>query len=87
MGAACRRQWVLVLSVPAVVVIAVIGTTAGAPVAGQLFAALLGVLALLRAALPVHAVGALAVRTRMLDVGVLALLAIGLGVLSAAPNL
>lgn len=87
MGAACRRQWVLVLSVPAVVAIAVVGTLVGAPLAGQLLAALLGVLALLRAVLPVHAAGALAVRTRMIDVGVLTVLAIGIGVLSTSPNL
>nr|WP_245354708.1 DUF3017 domain-containing protein [Brachybacterium sacelli] len=77
----------MVLSVPAVVAITVLGTTVGAPLAGQLLAALLGVLALLRAVLPVQAVGALAVRTRMIDVGVLVLLAIGLAVLSVAPNL
>ena len=87
MGAACRRQWVLVLSVLAVVAIAVVGIVVGAPLAGQLLAALLGVLALLRAVLPVQSAGALAVRTRLIDVGVLAVLALGLGVLSVSPNL
>lgn len=75
------------LTLPAVAGIIVTGTVVGAPLAGLLFAALLGVLALIRAALPVRAVGALAVRSRGVDAGVLALLAIGLGVLSVSPNL
>lgn len=86
-GAACRRQVVLVLTLPAVAAIIVTGSVVGAPLAGLLFAVLLGLLALLRAVLPVRAVGALAVRSRGVDAGVLALLAIGLGVLSASPNL
>ncbi|MGP9844534.1 DUF3017 domain-containing protein [Brachybacterium sp. 107] len=87
LGAACRRQVVLVLTLPAVAGIIITGTVVGAPLAGLLFAVLLGLLALVRAVLPVRAVGALAVRSRGVDAGVLALLAIGLGVLSVSPNL
>lgn len=75
------------LTLPAVAGIIVTGTLVGAPLAGILLAVLLGVLALTRAVLPVRAVGALAVRSRALDTGVLVLLAIGLGVLSVSPNL
>ncbi|MFC5318496.1 MULTISPECIES: DUF3017 domain-containing protein [Brachybacterium] len=87
LGAACRRQAVLVLTVPAVIVIVVVGAVVGAPVAGTALAVLLGVLALARIVLPVRVVGALAVRSRGLDASVLALLAIGLAVLSVSPNL
>ena len=55
--------------------------------AGTALAVLLGVLALARIVLPVRVVGALAVRSRGLDASVLALLAIGLAVLSVSPNL
>ena len=58
-----------------------------APLAGVLLAALLLVLALMRALLPVRAVGALAVRSRGLDVAVLLALALGIAVLSTSPNL
>jgi Protein of unknown function (DUF3017) len=85
--AAFGRQAVLILALPLLAAIVVIGTVMGAPFAGRLLAGLLGVLALLRASLPVRAVGALAVRSRLLDVGVLTVLAIGIAVLSAAPNL
>ncbi|MFC7375980.1 DUF3017 domain-containing protein [Brachybacterium sp. GCM10030267] len=85
--AAFRRQAVLTLALCALAGILVVGTTVSTPWAGALLAALLGVLALLRAVLPVRTVGALAVRSRALDVSVLALLAIGIGVLSSAPNL
>ena len=60
---------------------------ASASLAGLLLAILLGVLAVLRAVLPVRAVGALAVRSRGLDVAVLLVLAISLAVLSSSPNL
>ena len=45
------------------------------------------VLAVLRAVLPVRTIGALAVRSRVLDVSALLLLAVGLAVLSTSPNL
>ena len=41
----------------------------------------------MRALLPVRAVGALAVRSRGLDVAVLLALALGIAVLSTSPNL
>ena len=47
----------------------------------------LSALALMRALLPVRAVGALAVRSRGLDVAVLLALALGIAVLSTSPNL
>ncbi len=77
----------LILSLPVLAGIVLVGIFVGAPLAGGMLAILLGVLALLRAVLPVRAVGALAVRSRGLDVGVLALLAIGIAVLSVSPNL
>jgi ABC-type enterochelin transport system permease subunit len=52
-----------------------------------LLAALLLGLALLRALLPVRAVGALAVRSRGLDVAVLLLLALAIAALTTSPNL
>lgn len=85
--AAFRRQTVLTLALPALALIVLIGATLSAPLAGVLLAALLLVLALLRALLPVRAVGALAVRSRGLDVAVLLALGIGIAVLSTSPNL
>ncbi|WP_114853725.1 DUF3017 domain-containing protein [Brachybacterium sp. YJGR34] len=87
LGAALRRQAVLTASLVATGAIVVVGVVISAPLAGLLLASLLGVLALLRAVLPVRVVGALAVRTRGLDVAVLVLLAVGIGVLSGSPNL
>ena len=86
-SAAVRRQAVLTFALCALAVIIVVGVLHSAALAGLLLAVLLGVLAVLRAALPVRAVGALAVRSRGLDVTVLLALAISLGVLSTAPNL
>lgn len=85
--AAFRRQTVLALTLPALALIVLIGATLSAPLAGVLLAALLLVLALMRALLPVRAVGALAVRSRGLDVAVLLALALGIAVLSTSPNL
>lgn len=85
--AAVRRQAVLTAALCALGGIIVLGVVFSAALAGLLLAVLLGVLAVLRAALPVRAVGALAVRSRGLDVAVLLLLAISLGVLSSSPNL
>jgi len=65
----------------------VVGVLVSAASAGLVLALLLGILAVLRAVLPVRAVGALAVRSRGLDVAVLLVLAISLGVLSSSPNL
>ena len=86
-SAAVRRQAVLTSALCALAVIVLLGVLRSASLAGLLLAVLLGALAVLRAALPVRAVGALAVRSRGLDVTVLVVLAISLGVLSASPNL
>ncbi|ATG53143.1 DUF3017 domain-containing protein [Brachybacterium vulturis] len=86
-SAALRRQGVLTLALCALGVIIVVGVLFSAALAGLLLAVLLGTLAVLRAVLPVRAVGALAVRSRGLDVAVLLVLAISLGVLSTSPNL
>lgn len=85
--AALRRQAVLLVALPVLVVIIVIGALGHAPLAGVLLAAELGVLALVRAVLPVSAVGALAVRHRPIDVAVLLALAVGLLFLAGSPNL
>lgn len=86
-SAAVRRQAVLTSALCALGGIILIGVLHSAALAGLLLAALLGILAVLRAALPVRVVGALAVRSRGLDVAVLLMLAIALGVLSTSPNL
>lgn len=85
--AAFERQFVLTVALISVVVIVAIGAFTEVALAGALLALLLGVLAVLRTVLPVRAVGALAVRSRGLDAGVLLVLAIGLAVLSTSPNL
>ena len=85
--AAFQRQAVLTVALCALGGILVVGVVSSASLAGLLLAILLGVLAVLRAVLPVRAVGALAVRSRGLDVAVLLVLAISLAVLSSSPNL
>lgn len=85
--AALRRQAVLVLALCVLAAVVVLGLLGRAPTAGLLLAGLLGALALLRALLPTPAIGAVAVRGRATDVAVLGVLAIGLAVLSGAPNL
>lgn len=86
-GAALRRQLVLTLALLALAGIVVLGVLVSASLAARAMAALLGVLAVLRAVLPVRSIGALAVRSRGLDVTVMVVLAIGLAVLSTSPNL
>ncbi|PMC76276.1 DUF3017 domain-containing protein [Brachybacterium sp. UMB0905] len=85
--AAFQRQAVLIVALLVLGVIVLIGALHSAPLAGMLLSLELGVLALLRAVLPVRTVGALAVRSRALDVTALAVLAIAIGVLSTSPNL
>lgn len=85
--AALRRQAVLVLALGGLVAAVALGAAGRAPLAGLLLAGMLALLAILRAVLPTAAVGGLAVRGRAVDVTVLAVLAIGLAVLSRAPNL
>jgi len=87
LSAALRRQAVLVVALCALAAVVVVGVLVSASLAGAMLAGLLGVLAILRAVLPVRTVGALAVRSRGLDVAVLVLLAVALGVLSSSPNL
>ena len=82
-----RRQAVLTLALLVLAGSIVVGVLVSAASAGLVLALLLGILAVLRAVLPVRAVGALAVRSRGLDVAVLLVLAISLGVLSSSPNL
>ncbi|WP_245822910.1 DUF3017 domain-containing protein [Brachybacterium avium] len=86
-AAAVRRQAVLTAALCALGGVVVLGAVFSAAAAGLLLAVLLGVLGILRAVLPVRAVGALAVRSRGLDVAVLLVLAISLAVLSSSPNL
>src|SRR5699024_9978128 len=85
--AALARQGVLTVALIARLAIVVIGAVAEAALAGVLLALLLGTLAVLRAVLPTRAVGALAVRSRFLDVSGLLVMAIALAVLSTSPNL
>lgn len=87
LAAAFQRQAVLTVALCALGAILVVAVVSSASLGGLLLAILLGALALLRAVLPVRAVGALAVRSRGLDVAVLLLLAISLAVLSSSPNL
>ncbi|MGP9539539.1 DUF3017 domain-containing protein [Brachybacterium sp. AOP43-C2-M15] len=85
--AAVHRQVALTLALCALGAIIAVGVLSSAPLAGVLLAGLLGVLAVLRAVLPVRMIGALAVRSRGADVAVLLLLAVSIGVLSTSPNL
>lgn len=85
--AAVRRQAVLAIALPVLVLIVAIGAAGHAPLAGALLATELAVLAVLRATLPTSVVGALAVRPRAVDVTVLALLAVGIAALAGSPNL
>ncbi|WP_422115384.1 DUF3017 domain-containing protein [Brachybacterium sp. UNK5269] len=87
LAAALRRQAVLTTALAALAGVVGIGVLVSAPLAGVLLAALLVVLAGLRAVLPVRAVGALAVRSRGFDVAVLLGLALTIGVLTGSPNL
>lgn len=87
LAAAFRRQAVLTIALAALAGIVGVGVLISAPLAGVLLSALLVVLAGLRAVLPVRAVGALAVRSRGLDVAVMLVLALMIGALTGAPNL
>ncbi|MBK0331258.1 DUF3017 domain-containing protein [Brachybacterium halotolerans subsp. kimchii] len=87
LGEGLRRQTLLLLALIALVAVLGFGASTSAVVAGRLLAALLLVVALLRACLPASLLGALVVRSRGLDVLVMLALAGGLAVLSAAPNL
>lgn len=77
----------LTVALVAMVLIVAVGVLTEVALAGVLLALLLGALGVLRVVLPVRAVGALAVRSRGLDAGVLLLLAVALAVLSTSPNL
>lgn len=86
-GAAVRRQAVLTGALVALAVIALLGIAGHAPLAGMLLSAELLVLAALRLLLPTRAVGALAVRSRLVDVVCLVALGIAIGALTGSPNL
>lgn len=85
--AAVRRQRALIVVAVLVGAIIGVGIMGDVPTAGYLFAGLLGVLALVRLVAPTATLGALATRSRGIDVVVFALLAIGLGILAGSPNL
>lgn len=85
--AAFRRQWVLTCALLTLAVIGVIGAFGFVTIAGASLAVLLALLAAARAILPVQTVGALAVRSRAVDVTVLAILAVGIALLLGTPNL
>lgn len=85
--AAVRRQAVLTWALVSLALIGVVALSGRVPLAGMLTALLLGFLAVTRATRPTEKVGALAVRSRAIDVTVLATLAVGLAVLSMTPNL
>ncbi|WP_058235297.1 DUF3017 domain-containing protein [Devriesea agamarum] len=86
--AAIQRQLVLVVALPLAFLIIVFGAFGFAAEAGIALAVLLGALAVLRAVLPIGWVGALAVRTRAVDVAVLTTFAVALVLLAlSAPNL
>jgi hypothetical protein len=87
LAAALRRQAVLTSALVALAGIVGVGVLISAPLAGVLLAGLLALLAVLRAVLPVRAVGALAVRSRGLDVAVMLVLALMIGALTGSPNL
>lgn len=86
-GAAVRRQIALILTLVALAVVVAVGLVGDVPSAGRLLTGLLVVVAIVRLAVPVQRLGALAVRARGVDVGILLVLAVGIGVLSGAPNL
>lgn len=85
--AALRRQAVLAAALPLLAAAVLVGIAGHAPLAGGLLAALLLGLAAARLVLPTRSVGALAVRSRGVDVAVMAVLGLALAVLSGSPNL
>lgn len=87
LGAALRRQALLIAVLVALVLILAIGLAGEVPAAGAALGGLLLVVALLRCALPVRRLGALVVRARWIDVSVLCVLGTGLLLMSGAPNL
>lgn len=86
-GAAVHRQIALILTLVALVVVIGIALAGAVPLAGRLLTGLLLVVAFVRLVVPVQKLGALAVRARGIDVTFLLILAVGIGVLSGAPNL
>ncbi|MDO5662674.1 MAG: DUF3017 domain-containing protein [Brachybacterium sp.] len=87
LSAALRRQWVLCCALLVLATAVGVAVTGRVPLAGGIIGGLLLVLAGMRAVLPTQAVGAIAVRSRVIDVGVMLLLGVGLIALLGAPNL
>ena len=87
LGAAVRRQSVLTAALVGRAIVVLVGMSGHAPLAGMLLSAELLVLAAVRLLLPTRAVGAMAVRSRLLDGAFLLLLALAIGALTTSPNL
>lgn len=85
--AALRRQRPLLVALLVALAIVLIGAAGNVPLAGRAMGILMLVLAGVRLAVPAQRLGALVVRTRLLDAAVLLALGAGLIALSAAPNL
>lgn len=85
--AALRRQVVLICALAALGLCLIAGAVWGIPTMGGLLAGLLLGLAITRAVASADAVGALAVRRKRIDVPLLLIMALGLAVLAASPNL
>ena len=81
--AALRRQRPLLVALLVALAIVLIGAAGNVPLAGRA----MGILMLVLLAVPAQRLGALVVRTRLLDAAVLLALGAGLIALSAAPNL
>ncbi|WP_259557537.1 DUF3017 domain-containing protein [Brachybacterium sillae] len=87
LGAAVRRQAALLSVLVGVALAVAVALTGRAPAGGLILAAVLVYAAVIRLVAPTARVGALAVRSRVLDVMVMVVLAAGLVVLSGTPNL
>lgn len=85
--AALRRQRLLLTALLAVAAVLLVAMSGAVPLAGKLLGALLLGLATLRIIQPEERLGGLAVRGAAVDAAVLAVLGLGLLILSSAPNL
>lgn len=85
--AALARQRVLATALGLLAGSVGIGVLLSASLAGMVVAALLIVLAILRLVLPTSELGALAVRSRGMDAGIMLVIGVALAVLSTSPNL
>lgn len=85
--AALRRQRLLIIALLALVLVLLIAMNGAVPFAGRTLGVLLLALAAARVVLPEERLGGLAVRCAAVDAAVLAVLGLGLLILSTAPNL